>query len=94
MTPEEQKQTEKDEFKRRQTQRNWVVGGTLLFFAVLFYAITIAFGLGAKAMSTVTLDAELARRNAASRSAGYAGRFLDAWARDMPLFRFTICSAG
>jgi hypothetical protein len=42
MTPEEQRQAEKDEFKRRQNARNWVVGGTLLFFAVLFYAITVA----------------------------------------------------
>lgn len=37
MTPED-----KDEIKRRQTARNWVVGGTLIFFACLFYAITIA----------------------------------------------------
>lgn len=29
------------EFKRRQKARNWVVGGTLIFFVVLFYAITI-----------------------------------------------------
>ena len=36
MTPEEE-----TEFKRRQKSRNLVVGGTLLFFAVLFYAITI-----------------------------------------------------
>ncbi len=36
MTPEE-----KSEFKRRQKNRNLVVGGTLLFFAVLFYAITM-----------------------------------------------------
>lgn len=36
MTPEEE-----TEVKRRQKQRNWVVGGTLLFFAVLFYAITL-----------------------------------------------------
>lgn len=36
MTPEEEK-----EFKRRQRARNLVVGGTLLFFAVLFYAITM-----------------------------------------------------
>ena len=41
MTPEEQRQAEKEEFKRRQNARNWVVGGTLLFFACLFYAITI-----------------------------------------------------
>lgn len=33
--------SDKDEIKRRQTQRNWVVGGTLLFFACLFYAITL-----------------------------------------------------
>ncbi|WP_298465198.1 hypothetical protein [uncultured Erythrobacter sp.] len=37
MTPEEE-----TEVKRRQKSRNLVVGGTLLFFAVLFYAITIA----------------------------------------------------
>lgn len=37
MTPEEEA-----EFKRRRKARNWVVGGTLLFFAVLFYAITMA----------------------------------------------------
>ena len=36
MTPEEE-----TEFKRRQKGRNLVVGMTLLFFAVLFYAITI-----------------------------------------------------
>ncbi|MEE4289675.1 MAG: hypothetical protein V2J14_09925 [Erythrobacter sp.] len=36
MTPEEEA-----EFKRRQKSRNYVVGGTLLFFAVLFYAITV-----------------------------------------------------
>ena len=36
MTPEEEA-----EFKRRQKSRNLVVGGTLLFFAVLFYAITV-----------------------------------------------------
>ena len=36
MTPEE-----KTELERRQKQRNWVVGGTLIFFAVLFYAITM-----------------------------------------------------
>ena len=41
MTPEEQRDAEKQEFKRRQSARNWVVGATLLFFAVLFYAITI-----------------------------------------------------
>ncbi|MHA7818958.1 MAG: hypothetical protein ACX930_04850 [Erythrobacter sp.] len=37
MTPEEEA-----EFKRRQKARNWVVGGTLLFFVILFYAITMA----------------------------------------------------
>jgi len=37
MTPEEEAET-----KRRQKSRNWVLGGTLLFFVVLFYAITIA----------------------------------------------------
>ncbi len=37
MTPEEEA-----EFKRRQKGRNMSVGLTLLFFAVLFYAITIA----------------------------------------------------
>lgn len=37
MTPEDE-----TEFKRRQKSRNLVVGGTLLFFVVLFYAITIA----------------------------------------------------
>lgn len=36
MTPDD-----KDEFKRRQNARNLVVGGTLLFFAILFYAITM-----------------------------------------------------
>ena len=36
MTPEEE-----DEFKRRQKSRNLVVGLTLIFFAILFYAITI-----------------------------------------------------
>ena len=36
MTPEEEK-----EFRRRQKSRNLVVGGVLLFMAVLFYAITI-----------------------------------------------------
>ncbi|EAQ29514.1 cytochrome C oxidase assembly protein [Erythrobacter sp. NAP1] len=36
MTPDEE-----TEFKRRQKARNYVVGGTLLFFAVLFYAITM-----------------------------------------------------
>jgi len=37
MTPEEE-----TEFKRRQKSRNLVVAGTLLFFVVLFYAITVA----------------------------------------------------
>lgn len=37
MTPDEEA-----EVKRRQKTRNLVVGGTLLFFVVLFYAITIA----------------------------------------------------
>lgn len=37
MTPEEE-----TEFKRRQKARNYVLAGTLLFFVVLFYAITIA----------------------------------------------------
>ena len=37
MTPDEQKEVE-----RRQKHRNWVVGGTLIFFAALFYAITVA----------------------------------------------------
>ena len=36
MTPEEE-----TEFKRRQKSRNLVLGGVLLFMAVLFYAITI-----------------------------------------------------
>ena len=36
MTPDEEA-----EFKRRQKARNYVVGGTLLFFAALFYAITV-----------------------------------------------------
>lgn len=36
MTPEEEK-----EFLRRRRARNWVVLGTLIFFVVLFYAITI-----------------------------------------------------
>lgn len=36
MTPDEEA-----EIKRRQKSRNLVVGGTLIFFAVLFYAITI-----------------------------------------------------
>ncbi|WP_267901804.1 hypothetical protein [Erythrobacter insulae] len=37
MTPEDE-----NEVKRRQKARNLVVGGTLLFFVVLFYMITIA----------------------------------------------------
>ncbi|QFT77259.1 hypothetical protein [Erythrobacter sp. THAF29] len=37
MTPEEEA-----EVKRRQKSRNYVLGGTLLFFVVLFYLITIA----------------------------------------------------
>lgn len=36
MTPEEE-----TEFKRRQKSRNLVVAGVLLFFVVLFYAITL-----------------------------------------------------
>tara|TARA_B100001179_G_scaffold216137_1_gene186875 strand:- start:966 stop:1085 length:120 start_codon:yes stop_codon:yes gene_type:complete len=36
MTPEEEK-----EYRRRQKSRNLVLGGVLLFMAVLFYAITI-----------------------------------------------------
>lgn len=36
MTPEELA-----EFRRRQTSRNWVLGAVLVFFAILFYAITI-----------------------------------------------------
>ena len=36
MTPEEER-----EFTRRRKARNWVVAGTLIFFVVLFYAITI-----------------------------------------------------
>ncbi|MHA6334210.1 hypothetical protein ACXYL9_11065 [Qipengyuania sp. CAU 1752] len=36
MTPDEEA-----EFKRRQKSRNLVVGAVLLFFVVLFYAITI-----------------------------------------------------
>lgn len=36
MTPEEEK-----ELRRRQRGRNLVVGGILLFMAILFYAITI-----------------------------------------------------
>ncbi len=37
MTPEEEA-----EFRRRQKSRNLVVGGILLFLALLFYVITIA----------------------------------------------------
>jgi len=37
MTPEEE-----TEYRRRQKSRNWVIAGALLFFVVLFYAITIA----------------------------------------------------
>lgn len=36
MTPEEEK-----EYRRRQKSRNLVLGGVLLFLALLFYAITI-----------------------------------------------------
>jgi hypothetical protein len=36
MTPDE-----KAEFERRRKARNYVVAGTLLFFVILFYAITI-----------------------------------------------------
>jgi len=36
MTPEELA-----EYRRRQKSRNLVLGGLLVFFAVLFYAITI-----------------------------------------------------
>ncbi len=36
MTPDDE-----TEFKRRQKSRNLVVGGTLIFFAALFYAITV-----------------------------------------------------
>ena len=36
MTPEEQ-----TELERRRKQRNIALGGVLLFFVVLFYAITI-----------------------------------------------------
>ena len=36
MTPEEEQ-----EFRRRQKSRNLVLGGMLLFLALLFYAITI-----------------------------------------------------
>ncbi len=37
MTPEEE-----TEFRRRRKSRNLVLGGILLFLAVLFYVITIA----------------------------------------------------
>ena len=37
MTPEEE-----TEYKRRQKSRDLVLGGILLFLAVLFYVITIA----------------------------------------------------
>ena len=36
MTPEDEK-----ELRRRQKSRNLVLGGILLFLAILFYAITI-----------------------------------------------------
>ncbi len=36
MTPEEE-----NEYRRRQKSRNLVLGGILLFMAILFYAITI-----------------------------------------------------
>lgn len=36
MTPQEEA-----EFKRRRKARNFVLGGVLLFFVILFYAITI-----------------------------------------------------
>mgnify|MGYP000698827728 CR=1 FL=1 len=36
MTPEEEA-----EFRRRQKSRNWVLAGVLVFFVLLFYAITI-----------------------------------------------------
>ena len=36
MTPDDEK-----EFRRRQKSRNLVLGGILLFMALLFYAITI-----------------------------------------------------
>jgi hypothetical protein len=36
MTPDEEA-----EFTRRRKARNWVVAGTLLFFVILFYAITM-----------------------------------------------------
>ncbi|MEL7447086.1 MAG: hypothetical protein AAGK02_14960 [Pseudomonadota bacterium] len=37
MSPEEE-----TELKKRQKARNYVVGGILIFFVVLFYMITIA----------------------------------------------------
>lgn len=37
MTPEEE-----TEIKRRRKGRNWALGGVLVFFVVLFYAITLA----------------------------------------------------
>ncbi len=36
MTPQD-----REEMEKRQKSRNLVLGGTLLFFVVLFYAITI-----------------------------------------------------
>ena len=36
MTPDEE-----TEFKSRRRARNWVLGGILVFFVVLFYMITI-----------------------------------------------------
>lgn len=36
MTPEEE-----SELKRRRTSRNYALGGLLVFFVILFYAITI-----------------------------------------------------
>jgi len=36
MTPQDEA-----EYRRRQKSRNWVVGGVLMFFVILFYAITI-----------------------------------------------------
>ena len=41
MTPQEKTEIEAD-IARRRKMRNWVLGGLLAFFAVLFYAITIA----------------------------------------------------
>ena len=37
MTPEDE-----EEFRRRQKSRNYMLGGILLFLAILFYVITIA----------------------------------------------------